>query len=72
MARIINFVEKEKCIVALEDGTYCFWPTENIGAYTARDLRHIAAYLDAKNTAALDHLLGLTESEGDGQPQKEK
>jgi hypothetical protein len=36
-------------IVAGYDGTYLYWPTENRGAWTADDLRIIAAKLDALN-----------------------
>lgn len=58
---IINFIESEGCIVRMESGHYAFWPDKNIGAYTAHDLRVIAAYLDAKNTDAEHTLLGMND-----------
>lgn len=54
------------------DGFYVFWPEASDGAFTAHDLRRLAAELDAVNLDSEATLLGLFQSGGDGQPLKEK
>jgi hypothetical protein len=43
---VIDFT---KDFIAGDDGYYMYWPTTNLGAYTAHNLRIIADELDRKN-----------------------
>jgi hypothetical protein len=48
-------------VVAIEDGTYVFWPTQNNGYYRAQHLRQIADWLDQKNKEIEHFLLDKSE-----------
>lgn len=49
--RHISLLDARKSLVTGDDGYVIFWPTSNVGAYTAYDLREIADELDKRNAA---------------------
>ena len=49
-ARIIAVVNNRRAFVLGDDGYMLYWPNQDLGAHTARDLRILADELDRINT----------------------